>query len=139
MIRRSLLLVVATVFIAGSIGTYAQTPAPPAQPAAAAEIKANDYRADASRGCAALDATGDACDVDLTTTIVAADGTLTREALAADPNAPIDCFYVYPTVSTDATPNSDMIAGPGGDERRSGSSSRASDRSAGRLRRCTGR
>ena len=25
---------------------------------------------------------------------------------------PIDCFYVYPTVSNDPTPNSDMIAGP---------------------------
>ena len=54
----------------------------------------------------------DACAVDLTTTIVAADGKLTRETWAADPNAPIDCFYVYPTVSTDSTPNSDMIAGP---------------------------
>jgi hypothetical protein len=39
---------------------------------------------------------------------VAADGTLTRETFAPDPKAPIDCFYVYPTVSTDATPNSDM-------------------------------
>ena len=27
------------------------------------------------------------------------------------PKAPIDCFYVYPTVSTDPTPNSDMTAG----------------------------
>src|SRR5262249_13303800 len=31
---------------------------------------------------------------------------------SADPNAPIDCFYVYPTVSTDPTPNSDMNADP---------------------------
>ncbi len=53
-----------------------------------------------------------ACDVDLSTTIVAADGTLTKESFAADPNAPIDCFYVYPTVSNDPTPNSDMSAGP---------------------------
>jgi hypothetical protein len=50
----------------------------------------------------------DACAVDLTTTIVAADGSLTREEWSADPDAPIDCFYVYPTVSTDATTNSDM-------------------------------
>ena len=111
MIKRSLLLVVATVFIAGSIGTHAQTPAPPAQPAAAAEIKPNDYRADTSWLCRP-GRTGDACDVDLTTTIVAADGTLTREAFAPDPKAPIDCFYVYPTVSTDATPNSDMSQDP---------------------------
>jgi len=54
----------------------------------------------------------DACDVDQTTTVVAADGTLTRETWAADSNAPIDCFYVYPTVSTDATPNSDMTPDP---------------------------
>jgi hypothetical protein len=30
------------------------------------------------------------------------------EAFKADPNAPIDCFYVYPTVSTDPGGNSDM-------------------------------
>ena len=54
----------------------------------------------------------DACDIDETTTIVAADGKLTRETWKANPNAPIDCFYVYPTVSTDQTPNSDMTADP---------------------------
>jgi hypothetical protein len=54
----------------------------------------------------------DACDVDLTATVISAGGTFTRETWKADPNAPIDCFYVYPTVSTDPTPNSDMIADP---------------------------
>jgi hypothetical protein len=49
-----------------------------------------------------------ACDVDLTTTVVGADGRLSLEKWTADPNPPIDCFYVYPTVSTDPTPNSDM-------------------------------
>jgi Protein of unknown function (DUF3089) len=58
----------------------------------------------------------DACAIDLTTTIVAADGTLTREPWTADPKAPIDCFYVYPTVSADPTRNSDMTPGP--EERR---------------------
>jgi hypothetical protein len=53
----------------------------------------------------------DACAVDQTTTIVAANGTLTREEWKANPNAPIDCFYVYPTVSTDPGGNSDMTAG----------------------------
>lgn len=53
----------------------------------------------------------DACAVDLTTTVVAADGKLKEEKWKANPDAPIDCFYVYPTVSNDATPNSDMIAG----------------------------
>lgn len=53
-----------------------------------------------------------ACAADLTTTVVAADGTLTTETFTADPRAPIDCFYVYPTVSRDRTGNSDMNAGP---------------------------
>src|SRR5216117_4017440 len=54
----------------------------------------------------------DACAVDLSTTIVAADGKLTREVWKANPNALIDCFYVYPTVSRDPGGNSDMTPGP---------------------------
>ena len=112
MIRRSLLLVVATIFIAGSPDTYAQIPAPPVQPATAAPvIMPNDYAADGSWLCKP-GRKGDACDVDLTTTLVAADGALTREPFVADPKAPIDCFYVYPTVSIDATGNSDMSIDP---------------------------
>jgi hypothetical protein len=52
----------------------------------------------------------DACDVDLTSTVIARGGKLSRETWTPNRNAPIDCFYVYPTVSTDAAPNSDMIA-----------------------------
>jgi hypothetical protein len=50
--------------------------------------------------------------VDLSATVIAANGSLTRETWTADPKAAIDCFYVYPTVSTDATPFSDMNADP---------------------------
>lgn len=53
-----------------------------------------------------------ACDVNLDTTIVKADGSLESEPFHANPDAPIDCFYVYPTVSLDPTPNSDLIPGP---------------------------
>jgi Protein of unknown function (DUF3089) len=53
-----------------------------------------------------------ACDADLTTTIIGSGGKLTRETFKPDPQAPIDCFYVYPTVSTDPTPNSDMNPDP---------------------------
>jgi hypothetical protein len=54
--------------------------------------------------------TDDLCDGDLTATVVAADGTLTEEPFepAADP--PIDCFYVYPTISRDTTSYSDWEA-----------------------------
>lgn len=54
----------------------------------------------------------DACAVDLNTTVITEDGRLTPEKFVANPSPPIDCFYVYPTVSLDATGNSDMNAGP---------------------------
>ena len=57
--------------------------------------------------------TTDACAIaDLTTTVVSAQGKLKTEKWKGNPKAPIDCFYVYPTVSNDTTPNSDMNAGP---------------------------
>ena len=88
-----------------------QPPAPAAQPAAdAAPPTPNDYSDPKTWLC--RPGGKDACAVDETATIVAADGTLTRETWSADPRAPIDCFYVYPTVSTDPTPTSDMTADP---------------------------
>jgi len=54
----------------------------------------------------------DACTVDLTTTVIASDGRTAVEKWSANPDAAVDCFYVYPTVSSDAAPNSDMNAGP---------------------------
>jgi hypothetical protein len=50
----------------------------------------------------------DACAVDLDATIIAEDGSMTLEAFHADPNAPVDCFYVYPTVSHAPTGNADF-------------------------------
>jgi hypothetical protein len=107
------LLVVAFGFMAGPGGVAAQAPAPApaAQPAAPADVKPNDYR-DAASWLCRPGVKGDACDVDLTTTVVSADGALAKEMWTADPKAAIDCFYVYPTVSTDASPNSDMSQDP---------------------------
>lgn len=51
------------------------------------------------------------CAVNLDTTIVKADGTTEIERFEPHPNPPIDCFYVYPTVSLDTTPNSDLNPG----------------------------
>ena len=84
--------------------TFAQTPAAGAVPASNDYSKAETWLCRPGRK--------DSCAVDLSTTIVAADGTLTREEFKANPDAPVDCFYVYPTVSHDTTPNSDMTAGP---------------------------
>jgi hypothetical protein len=73
-----------------------------------AQAPKNDYSDPKAWLCRPGGQSHDACSVDLSTTVVAANGTLTREAFTANPNPPIDCFYVYPTVSSDPTPNSDM-------------------------------
>jgi hypothetical protein len=85
---------------------------PPTEPesllqvTSSATTPANDYNAPNTWLC--RPGIKGACNADLTTTVVAANGALRRESWTSNPNAPIDCFYVYPTVSTDPTPNSDM-------------------------------
>src|SRR6476660_1303944 len=94
------LLVIGISFAAGVAAQQADT-APP---------KPNDYADGKTWLC--RPGRQDACAIDHTTTVVAADGKLSKETWKPDPNAPIDCFYVYPTISTDPTPNSDMTADP---------------------------
>ncbi|RIJ21376.1 DUF3089 domain-containing protein [Henriciella barbarensis] len=54
----------------------------------------------------------DACSANLDHTVVNADGTLEEVSFQAADAPPVDCFYVYPTISFDSTPNSDLNAGP---------------------------
>src|SRR5947199_4913336 len=72
----------------------------------------NDYAKPETWLCRPDKAKDNACNVDLSTTVVKADGSESVEAFKADPKAPIDCFYVYPTVSNDPGVLSDMNAGP---------------------------
>ena len=58
----------------------------------------------------------DPCAADQTVTVIEADGTTRVEPFVADAERPFDCFYVYPTVSLDRSPNSDLS--PGEEERR---------------------
>jgi len=76
-----------------------------AQEAAAAPASV-DYKNDASWLC--RPGRADACDTDMTTTSIAPNGALTKVAWTRAHDAPVDCFYVYPTASQDMTPNSDM-------------------------------
>lgn len=95
-------------------GLVAAGPARAQAPAAAPPAEAprpNDYSDPKTWLC--RPGAHDACDIDETATVVAADGKLTKEtSWKANPNAPIDCFYVYPTISTDPGQNSDMTADP---------------------------
>jgi len=54
----------------------------------------------------------DACAADLSTTVIAADGKRSVEPFKAATDPRFDCFYVYPTISLDTTPNSDLVPGP---------------------------
>ncbi len=107
MLRKSIIALAVFVVLCGAEAVFAQTPP---QPATAGTATKNDYSDGKSWLC--RPGRQDACAVDLNTTVVNANGKLKPEKWTANPKAPIDCFYVYPTVSNDQTPNSDMTAGP---------------------------
>jgi hypothetical protein len=92
--------ILASLALAAAHGAWAQAPAASPPAATAAPLPPVDY-ADKANWVCWPGATLNACDIDLTTTVVAADGSMTVEPFKADPAAPIDCFYVYPTVSID--------------------------------------
>ncbi|NCQ64045.1 MAG: DUF3089 domain-containing protein, partial [Alphaproteobacteria bacterium] len=79
--------------------------------AAAASVAAQGLYADADKWLC-LPGRKDTCDQDLTTTVVSADGTLTREMFDPAADQPIDCFYIYPTLSLDQSGNADWNEGP---------------------------
>ncbi|CAB4917395.1 unannotated protein [freshwater metagenome] len=55
---------------------------------------------------------GDVCSESLDTTILGPGGASRVERVAPDPNAPVDCFYVYPTVSNQLGPMASGDADP---------------------------
>jgi hypothetical protein len=81
--------------------------AAPAAAQDAAPAAAPDYASDASWLC--LPGRVDACGRPLPTTALNPNGYGSNGAVRPDPDAPIDCFYVYPTVSRDQSANSDMV------------------------------
>lgn len=80
---------------------------------AAAPSEAPDYRDPANWLC--RPGRQDACAQNLDTTVIAADGARRIEKFEPAKDPKFDCFYVYPTISLDQTPNSDMV--PGAEER----------------------
>jgi Protein of unknown function (DUF3089) len=55
----------------------------------------------------------DLCAAPVIATIVQSDGSRANRVFKPNPSAPIDCFYIYPTVSEDPAGNSGMTSGPG--------------------------
>ena len=87
-------LAAAAVMSLGIAQASAQTPQAPAP------TPSNDY-ADKADWLCWPGATPNACEVDLTTTVVDKGGATHLETFKPDPHPAIDCFYIYPTVSTD--------------------------------------
>jgi hypothetical protein len=54
----------------------------------------------------------DPCESNEETTVEQGDGTSSVEPAPAASDPPIDCFYVYPTVSSELTVNSNLFVGP---------------------------
>ena len=96
---------------AGLLFSALAVPAAAQAPAAAAR---NDYSKTDAWLC--WPGRADACAIDNTTTVIQADGSMAQETWKPDPAAPVDCFYVYPTVSNDPGVFSDMT--PNAEERR---------------------
>ena len=87
---------IAAATLIGAAPVPAQLPAP-------AVI---DYARDATWLC--LPGRKDICSVPLATTELPAGGYGARTVAAPAPNAPVDCFYIYPTISNDPGLNSDL-------------------------------
>ena len=54
----------------------------------------------------------DACSAPLTAVAISNGQVTSRRTLPVDADAPVDCFYVYPTVSHEPAANADRTAGP---------------------------
>jgi DUF3089 family protein len=58
------------------------------------------------------DVDDDLCDGSLDVSVVNADGSVDVERVEAAKDPPVDCFYIYPTVSLDPGDNSDLVPAP---------------------------
>jgi hypothetical protein len=115
--RRAVTTVMLGATLSCAASGFAQTAAPQAAPSPQAKAPEqvtvpahNDYAKAEAWLC--RPGRTDACAADLAATVIAADGKLTHESWSADAKADVDCFYVYPTVSTEPTGNASMEPRP---------------------------
>jgi hypothetical protein len=99
------------IALLAAIGAPLSIPAVSAQtaPPAATPASAPDYTQDSAWLC--RPGRTDACSANQDVTVIQANGKRKIEKFKPAPGPQFDCFYVYPTVSNDPTPNSDMNPG----------------------------
>ncbi|CAN5382509.1 hypothetical protein BH09PSE4_BH09PSE4_08050 [soil metagenome] len=103
------MLIAAIALQAAPVVPPATVVSPPAPPPPASPSPAPHYTQDAAWLCRPDRA--DACAANQDVTVIQANGKRKIEKFKIAPLRQFDCFYVYPTVSQDPTPNSDMNAG----------------------------
>jgi|AntAceMinimDraft_5_1070358.scaffolds.fasta_scaffold01161_10 hypothetical protein len=111
---KTLLIGAAALVLSSCSKDAPKTNATPVAAPAAAQVPGfehNDYT-DMANWLCHPDKASDACAVDLTATAIAADGTTSIIPFEPSVDPAFDCFYIYPTVSFDPAPNSDMTPGP---------------------------
>ena len=86
-------------------------PSPPAAATSTPRAQATSLYAAVANWLCHPGAYASPCAESLDATLFAADGSLVAEPYVAASNPSVDCFYVYPTVSTDAGVNSDLVPG----------------------------
>ncbi|MFN4184302.1 MAG: DUF3089 domain-containing protein [Hyphomonas sp.] len=100
------------VFLLTACGQNSTAPTEPVTSPATPAFERTDYADLDTWLCHPGKSVNDACKADLTATVIEEDGSTRIETFEAATDPAFDCFYFYPTVSLDTTPNSDMTAGP---------------------------
>jgi hypothetical protein len=103
-VKRHAGLVSASIFSAVAAFALGATP-----PAEAQTASSPDYSRDSAWLC--LPGRKDSCSTQLPTTALTPNGYGSTGLTTVAKDPPLDCFYVYPTVSSDPAMNSDMNAG----------------------------
>lgn len=90
------------------LGLCAVTPSVQAETAPDSKVAHADYANPALWLCRP-DLSANYCHVNLDATVIAADGSMTIEHYAPAKDPPVDCFFIYPTVSKDPGWQSDFV------------------------------
>lgn len=89
--------------------TTTPEPTSPASTTAPVPPYTSEVYADPAHWLCRPDKADDVCHRNLDATVVQPDGSLEVQPHTVASAPPIDCFYVYPTISADQTPNSDLV------------------------------
>jgi pimeloyl-ACP methyl ester carboxylesterase len=109
--RRRLLLILATA-LAVAACSGSSTPAAARSPTTAAPTPSTAQPATSTVWVCRPGEPSAPCTTNLNATVVASDGTRTKQPFVAARAPRADCFYVYPTVSTAAADNAPLVASP---------------------------